>query len=98
MVIYIEATESDSMLENLPDNINVYAITSSNAEESSSACYYGAKLEIYLGDCYSVAWMENSDEKRSSRETLYEQYSVSSQRANQSKAMEHGNIVRRNQK
>ncbi len=39
----------------------VYATTASNPDESSYACYYDAKLETYLGDCYSVYWMENVD-------------------------------------
>ena len=40
------------MLEGLlPDNINVYGTTASNAEESSYACYYDAKRNTYLGGC-----------------------------------------------
>jgi len=39
----------------------VYATTAANPNESSYACYYDSKLETYLGDCYSVNWMENVD-------------------------------------
>ena len=39
----------------------VYATTAANPDESSYACYYDSKLETYLGDCYSVNWMENVD-------------------------------------
>lgn len=95
MVIYIEACESGSMLENiLPNNINIYATTASNAEESSYACYLDNKLATYLGDCYSVAWMENSDEKRMVKETLYEQYEVTKRKTHESHVMEYGDLVR----
>jgi legumain len=57
MVIYIEACESGSMLDELPRDINIYATTASNAVESSYACYYDAKRQTYLGDLYSVNWM-----------------------------------------
>ena len=47
MVVYIEACESGSMFENLlPENINVYATTASNAEESSYACYYDDERQV----------------------------------------------------
>lgn len=39
----------------------VYATTAANPNESSYACYYDSNLETYLGDCYSVNWMENVD-------------------------------------
>lgn len=40
---------------------SVYATTAANAEESSYACYYDEKRDTYLGDWYSVNWMEDSD-------------------------------------
>ena len=40
----------------------VYATTAANPKESSWACYYDQALETYLGDVYSVKWMENVDE------------------------------------
>ncbi|UJR32815.1 hypothetical protein I4U23_020277 [Adineta vaga] len=93
MVIYIEACESGSMLENiLPNNINVYATTASNAEESSYACYLDNKRATYLGDCYSVAWMENSDEKKSSKETLYDQYLITKRKTHESHVMQYGDL------
>ena len=39
----------------------VYATTAANAHESSYACYMDEKLKTYLGDVYSVKWMEDSD-------------------------------------
>jgi legumain len=97
MVIYIEACESGSMLENLlPNNINIYATTASNAEESSYACYLDNTRATYLGDCYSVNWMENSDEKKSDKETLYKQYEVTKKKTHESHVMQYGDLVRKN--
>ena len=39
----------------------VWATTAANAHESSYACYYDSRRKTYLGDVYSVNWMEDSD-------------------------------------
>lgn len=39
----------------------VYATTAANPSESSYACYYDDQRSTYLGDWYSVNWMEDSD-------------------------------------
>lgn len=41
--------------------IAVYATTAANPKESSYACYYDEERQTYLGDWYSVNWMEDSD-------------------------------------
>jgi len=94
MVIYIEACESGSMLENiLPTNINIYATTASNAEESSYACYYDAKRQTYLGDVYSVVWMEDSDAEKIDQETLFKQFQVTQKKTNTSHVMQYGDLA-----
>jgi len=40
----------------------VFATTAANATESSYACYYDDVRNTYLGDVYSVMWMENADQ------------------------------------
>jgi len=52
----------------LPTNINVYATTAANSDQSSYGTYCGADatvdgkaLNTCLGDTYSVMWMEDSD-------------------------------------
>jgi legumain len=98
MVIYIEACEAGSMLEDLlPNNINVYATTASNAQESSYACYFDAKRSTYLGDVYSVVWMEDSDAEKIDQETLYQQFLVTQAKTNTSHVMQYGDLVRENQ-
>ena len=42
----------------------VFATTAANARESSYACYWDGKRQTYLGDVYSVKWMEDSDKVR----------------------------------
>ncbi|KAL6005980.1 hypothetical protein ACLOJK_040025 [Asimina triloba] len=67
MVFYIEACESGSIFEGLlPEGINIYATTASNAEESSWGTYCPGdfpspppEYDTCLGDLYSVAWMED---------------------------------------
>lgn len=96
MVIYIEACESGSMLQGLlPNNINIYATTASNAEESSYACYYDSKRQTYLGDLYSVNWMEDSDAEDITTETLVKQFQVTKQKTTESHVMQYGDLVSR---
>lgn len=45
----------------LPCSVSVYATTAANPHESSYACYYDEARDTYLGDWYSVNWMEDSD-------------------------------------
>ena len=52
----------------------VYATTAANGHESSYACYYDKKRKTYLGDLYSVNWMENSDVSNLNTETLASQF------------------------
>lgn len=94
LVFYIEACESGSMFEDLlPENINVFATTASNSEESSYACYYDDKIGAYLGDLYSVNWMEDSDREDISKETLQSQFETVKALTNLSHVMEYGNLT-----
>lgn len=93
MVFYIEACESGSMFKSLlPDNINVYATTAANPSESSYACYYDEKRETYLGDVYSVKWMEDSDKEVLTKETLAQQFKIVKQETNTSHVQQYGDL------
>ncbi|XP_073434233.1 legumain [Dendrobates tinctorius] len=91
MVLYIEACESGSMMNHLPSNINVYATTAANPHESSYACYYDAERDTYLGDQYSVSWMEDSDVEDLTKETLHQQFVLVKKHTNTSHVMQYGN-------
>ncbi|CAL1289552.1 unnamed protein product [Larinioides sclopetarius] len=93
MVIYIEACESGSMFEGiLPQNINVYATTAANPKEPSTACYYDEKRETFLGDSYSVHWMEDSDKEVLNEETLHQQYEITKNETTQSSVQQYGDL------
>ncbi|TRY93359.1 hypothetical protein DNTS_032854 [Danionella cerebrum] len=91
MVFYIEACESGSMMESLPVDINVYATTAANPDESSYACYFDQTRDTYLGDWYSVNWMEDSDMEDLSKETLARQFKIVKAKTNTSHVMQYGN-------
>ncbi|KAK7904571.1 hypothetical protein WMY93_017178 [Mugilogobius chulae] len=93
MVFYIEACESGSMMTDLPENVNVYATTAANDHESSYACYYDEKRDTYLGDWYSVNWMEDSDAEDLTQETLQKQFKVVKQLTNTSHVQQFGNMT-----
>merc|ERR1712198_337970 len=75
MVMYIEACESGSMFSGtLPSDINVMALTAANGSTSSYACYYDELRKTYLGDLFSVKWMEDSDLGLGMAESLMDQF------------------------
>ncbi|XP_066344560.1 vacuolar-processing enzyme gamma-isozyme-like [Miscanthus floridulus] len=68
LVFYLEACESGSIFQGLlPENIDMYATTAGNVEESSWGTYCSSddpdplpEFDTCLGGLYSVAWMEDS--------------------------------------
>ncbi|GFP88062.1 vacuolar-processing enzyme [Phtheirospermum japonicum] len=84
LVFYLEACEAGSIFEGLlPEGLNIYATTASNADESSWGTYCPGdypspppEYETCLGDLYSVAWMEDSDFHNLRTETLRQQYQL----------------------
>jgi legumain len=77
LVYYLEACESGSMFENLPTNLNIYAVTAANDHESSWGTYCspndmvnGQHIGSCLGDLFSVNWMENTDSIDTSSTTV----------------------------
>ncbi|PON78575.1 Peptidase C13, legumain [Parasponia andersonii] len=83
MLFYLEACESGSMFDGLlPDNINIYATTSTNPKELGWATYCPGDVgtsheyDVCLGDVFSVSWMEDCDKEDLRKETLEQQYEV----------------------
>jgi legumain len=79
--------------DTLPNNINVFVTTASNYNESSYACYYDLKRETYLGDLYSVNWMEDSDAENLASETLSTQFSIVKNLTDLSHVQEYGDTT-----
>uniref|UniRef100_A0AAQ4RTZ4 Legumain n=1 Tax=Gasterosteus aculeatus aculeatus TaxID=481459 RepID=A0AAQ4RTZ4_GASAC len=69
----------------------VYATTAANSHESSYACYYDEKRDTYLGDWYSVNWMEDSDAEDLKKETLAKQFKIVKSHTNTSHVQQFGN-------
>ncbi|KAL2650297.1 hypothetical protein R1flu_018425 [Riccia fluitans] len=107
MVIYLEACESGSIFEGiLPEGLNIYVTTASNAEESSWGFYCPGMIpsppeefDTCLGDLYSVAWMEDSEVQNLKKETLKDQYEIVKKRTSNhdtyntgSHVMEYGDV------
>ncbi|KAI8487685.1 hypothetical protein Bbelb_346780 [Branchiostoma belcheri] len=97
LVFYLEACESGSMFHrHLPDNINIFATSAANPHESSYACYFDEKRETYLGDLYSVKWMEDSDTEDLRKETLQRQFKIVRRETNTSHVREYGDMSMKN--
>jgi len=84
----MEACESGSMFPDLKENSKIFAVTASNAKESSWGYYCPSKndtvkgkhLGTCLGDLFSISWMEDSDLAHVSVETIAEQVKRVTQR------------------
>ena len=76
----------------LPSNINIFATTAANSTESSYACYYDEKRQTYLGDLYSVNWIEDSDKKSLKSESLVKQFEKVKKETNLSHVQEYGDL------
>ena len=83
MVFYVEACEGGSMFLDLPDDMNIYAMTASNESVSSWAMYCdddaiidGVDIGTCLGDLFSVNWMADTIAHRDNPRSLYDQYVV----------------------
>lgn len=86
LIFYLEACESGSMFQNLPNNMNIYSVTAANSHESSYAIYCSGDalvnntlIKSCLGDEFSVRFLEDLD-IAIVNETLEQQfYKVASQ-------------------
>ncbi|XP_048558527.1 vacuolar-processing enzyme beta-isozyme 1-like [Triticum urartu] len=101
MIIYVEACESGSIFEGLlPEDLNIYVTTASNAVENSWGAYCPgmkssppAEYDTCLGDIYSVSWMEDSETHNLKKETLKQQYEVVKTRTSKSMEFDKGSHV-----
>nr|CAD7256972.1 unnamed protein product [Timema shepardi] len=93
MVIYVEACESGSLFDDiLTDTLNIFVTTAADPLESSYACYFDEYRQTYLGDLFSVSWMEDTEKANLLRESLHHQYEAVRHRVNTSHVEEYGNL------
>jgi legumain len=80
----------------LPTNTKVFATTASDYDESSYACYFDRKRQTYLGDWYSVNWMEDSDAENIQTESLQSQFEITRNETTTSHVQEYGDMSLKN--
>ncbi|XP_072167952.1 legumain-like [Diadema setosum] len=93
LVFYLEACESGSMFDMLPENLNIYATTAANPDESSWGTYCNNSMDNCLGDEYSVHWMEDSDVEDLNKESLKTQFKIVKSETEKSHPQEYGNLT-----
>ncbi|CAG2166500.1 unnamed protein product, partial [Oppiella nova] len=92
LVFYIEACEAGSMFAKLlPTDINIYATTASSPTESSYAWYDDTELGTYLGDEYSIHWMEEA-EQATDTTTLEDQFQWTKTKTTKSHVQHYGDL------
>jgi len=100
LVFDLEACESGSMFPNLTDKENIYAITASNATQSSWGAYCGSEAYVdgtnigsCLGDLFSINWMEDTEANDVSVETLATQTATVKELTTKSPVMVFGDLT-----
>ena len=81
LVFYLETCESGSMFDELTSDGSIYAVSASNATQSSYATYCGADATIdgklvgsCLGDLFAVNWMDDTLAANIKTESLTTQF------------------------
>ncbi len=99
LVMYVDACYSGSMFLNLPEHLNVVAVTAANEQESSWSWYCGdeamvrgKKLGTCLGDQFTVYWTEDAEKGEQKTETLEEQFKRLVKGVTKSHVMRYGDV------
>lgn len=93
LVFYLEACESGSMFDSiLSSHENIWAITAANPQESSYAYYYDSTIGTYLGDEFSVRWLEDAEAEvlSSASFSVEKQYELVKNAVKESHVMKYG--------
>lgn len=98
LTMYVEACESGSLFDMLPEEDHIYVTTAANANESSWATFcppagdfvQGIPLNTCLGDVFSVQWLEDDDRQSTLSETLEQQFLRVRKQTRTSHVMQYG--------
>ncbi|KAH9371506.1 hypothetical protein HPB48_017495 [Haemaphysalis longicornis] len=94
IIFFIEACFSGSMFESLlPNNISAYVMTAAHAHEVSWACYYDEYRDAWLGDSFSVNWMEDADQQDLHKQTLHQLYNIVKKKTTKSHVQHYGEMA-----
>ncbi|XP_053367142.1 legumain-like isoform X2 [Clarias gariepinus] len=75
MVIYLEACHSGSMLEELQNNGNVYAVASCEPSEKTYALFWDSKRKTFLSDVFTAHWLYHTKTVKLNMTSFGEQFS-----------------------
>lgn len=99
LTFYLESCESGSMFLTLPEILSIYALTASDAYESSWATYCppndvvdGVPLNTCLGDEFSVNWLQDDDSQSSLDESLERQFRRVEKETKKSHVSQYGDL------
>ncbi|CAH1402825.1 unnamed protein product [Nezara viridula] len=93
LIMYVEACHAGSIFDNmLPDTTRVFALTAADPHESSYACYYDKQRETYLGDVFSIIWMNDTEHESLPSESLHHQFEKVRTYTNTSHVEEYGDL------
>merc|ERR1712107_110468 len=98
LTFYLETCESGSMFQGL-STPGVYAVSAAGPSESSWGTYCGSDAQVdgknigsCLGDLFSVSWMEDSDAKDITTESLDDQFDIVKTRTSKSAVTQWGDL------
>ena len=82
LVFYLEACDSATMMEDFPDDLNIYVVTSTNAAVSGWACFcppedvtHGQHIGACISEEFGYAYMKDMDEN-GGKDNFAEQFEV----------------------
>lgn len=80
LVFYLEACDSATMMEDFPDDLNIYVVTSTDAAVSGWACFcppedivHGKHIGACISEEFGYAYMKDMDDN-GGKDTLAEQF------------------------
>ncbi|KAK2915751.1 hypothetical protein Q8A67_000125 [Cirrhinus molitorella] len=92
MVIYLESCYSGSMFTTLPNNIQVYALTSTKPEETGCACYKDKLRKTCLSGEFSAVWMHYIETNDLDNKTFRDQFSYLQENMRSSCSSQYGDM------
>jgi len=93
ITIYVESCESGSLFNGiLPNNMSIYALSAASPIESSYACCQNMSVNNFLCDCFSINWLQNSDDSNFFDETLIEQATIVQNLTTNSTVCQYGDL------
>ncbi|XP_056127458.1 legumain-like [Rhinichthys klamathensis goyatoka] len=72
MVIYMDSDYSGAMFEDLPKDIDVFALASCHKYIENTPTDYDQQRKVYLSDLFSSTWLRHLNEVDFTKDTFHE--------------------------